>query len=661
MAVSQNEVEQFLYREARYLDDREFDKWLECYAPDAEFWMPCVGRRRHPGHRPDHRDLLIYYNNRGGLEDRVFRIKTDRSSATSLPEPRTSHNISNVEIVSQDSDVAEVRFNWFTLYYRYQNIDPYFGTSYYTVDFSGRSRRSSGRRSCSRTTTSTTSSTSTTCEADMTFQIALNFEDGVTRFIECKPNEVVADASYRQRINIPLDCRDGACGTCKSFCESGSYDGGDYIEDALTDEEADEGFVPHVPDGARVGPHPAHPGHLGRRQDQHRHPQRRGDPRRPGVRHGDRVRRQAGEPVGAGFLPGQYVNIQVPGTDQTRSFSFSSGPGRDEVEFLVRNTTHGVLTTYLRDRAQPGDRIEFNGPLGSFYLRELKRPAVFLAGGTGLAPFLSMLEKIEAAGGSEYPIHLIFGVTNDPDLVKTDVLDGFAERMENFTYACTVAAEESSYPNKGYVTHHLQPEHLNNGELDMYLCGPPPMVDAVRKHLADQGIQPNSFYYEKFAGSGVVTEIGEIHVKVPESNEAFDARMALELGAASMVCGKLTADQLAEYRRLADATATHISGNKFSDSAGFREANAAFHLFPVHATGNPTLVDAHRKLLVTEYMGEVLTLTTDLVGDITHDHREIVDAFEKGDFERLRAVMVEHNEHAKLTMKAGIEAAGSKA
>ena len=50
----------------------------------------------------------------------------------------------------------------------------------------------------------------------MTFQIALNFEDGVTRFIECRPNEVVADASYRQRINIPLDCRDGACGTCKS-------------------------------------------------------------------------------------------------------------------------------------------------------------------------------------------------------------------------------------------------------------------------------------------------------------------------------------------------------------------------------------------------------------------------------------------------------------
>jgi DNA-binding GntR family transcriptional regulator len=77
-----------------------------------------------------------------------------------------------------------------------------------------------------------------------------------------------------------------------------------------------------------------------------------------------------------------------------------------------------------------------------------------------------------------------------------------------------------------------------------------------------------------------------------------------------MVCGKLSAEQIAQYRRLAEATATHISGNRFTDSAGFREANAAFHLFPVEATGNPTLIDAHRRLMVTEYMGEVLTLST---------------------------------------------------
>ncbi len=495
----------------------------------------------------------------------------------------------------------------------------------------------------------------------MTYQIALNFEDGVTRFIECRPNELVADASYRQRINIPLDCRDGACGTCKSFCESGRYDAGDYIDEAMTDDEAAAGYVltcqmvpesdciiriPATSDVAKTGisTHAGEVSFVDRVSD-------------TAIAFGVKLDNSSA----LGFLPGQYVNIQVPGTDQTRSFSFSSGPGREEVEFLVRNTSHGVLTTYLRDRATVGDRIEFNGPLGSFYLRELKRPTLMLAGGTGLAPFLSMLEKIEQSGGTEYPIHLIFGVTNDPDLVKVDALDGFAQRLDNFTYTCTVAAEESTYAHKGFVTQHMTYEHLNDGLVDIYLCGPPAMVDAVRKHLADQGIQPNSFYYEKFAGSGVVTEIGEIHVKVPESNEAFDARMALELGAASMMCGKLTPDQLAEYRHLAEATATHISGNRFTDSAGFREANAAFHLFPVQATGNPTLVEAHRRLLVTEYMGEVLTLSTELVGDITRDHRDIVDAFATGDFGRLRGMLTEHNEHAKLTMRAGIEQAGSTA
>ena len=77
----------------------------------------------------------------------------------------------------------------------------------------------------------------------MTYRIALNFEDGVTRFIDCKPTETVADAAYRQSINVPIDCRDGACGACKCSCESGSFRLGDYIEDALSAEEAAQGMV----------------------------------------------------------------------------------------------------------------------------------------------------------------------------------------------------------------------------------------------------------------------------------------------------------------------------------------------------------------------------------------------------------------------------------
>ena len=77
----------------------------------------------------------------------------------------------------------------------------------------------------------------------MDHRVALAFEDGVTRFITCREDQTVADASYRARINIPLDCRDGACGTCKAFCESGEFDGGTYLEDALSPDEAASGHV----------------------------------------------------------------------------------------------------------------------------------------------------------------------------------------------------------------------------------------------------------------------------------------------------------------------------------------------------------------------------------------------------------------------------------
>ncbi|GAA3698102.1 benzoate 1,2-dioxygenase small subunit [Arthrobacter ginkgonis] len=130
-------IRQFLYREARFLDDREFEKWVDCYHPNAEFWMPAWDDNGETTEDPQREISLIYYSNRGGLEDRVFRIRTDRSSATSLPEPRTGHNITNVEILEHRGDQVDVRFNWFTLYYRYDNVDTYFGTSFYTIDLSG--------------------------------------------------------------------------------------------------------------------------------------------------------------------------------------------------------------------------------------------------------------------------------------------------------------------------------------------------------------------------------------------------------------------------------------------------------------------------------------------------------------------------------------------
>lgn len=136
MTMTIDQVEAFLYREARLLDDKQWDEWLTCYAPDAVFWMPAWDDDGEMTRDPEREISLIYYANRGGLEDRVFRIKTERSSA-SMPEPRTGHHLSNVEIVSQAGHEVCVRFNWHTLSYRYNMTDSYFGMSTYTLDVSG--------------------------------------------------------------------------------------------------------------------------------------------------------------------------------------------------------------------------------------------------------------------------------------------------------------------------------------------------------------------------------------------------------------------------------------------------------------------------------------------------------------------------------------------
>lgn len=329
------------------------------------------------------------------------------------------------------------------------------------------------------------------------YRIALNFEDGVTRFIDCGATEKVLDSAFRQRINLPMDCSDGVCGTCKCRAESGSYDmGDDYIEDALTQDEADQGLVltcQMVPrsDCVIAVPVPSTACKTGTAQTT--------AIVQDVVRFGDAAFELVLEsgPDAPGFLPGQYVNIGVPGTAQHRSYSFSSAPGSASMRFLIKNVPGGLMSTWLSG-AQNGQSLQITGPLGSFYLRPLTRPLLLLAGGTGLAPFLSMLEVLESQELT-HSVHLVYGVTRDQDLVQVDRLEAFASRMPQFTFTTCVAEAATTHPRQGFVTQHMPPEVLHAGDVDVYLCGPPAMVDAVQKHFVAQAIQPAHFYYEKFA------------------------------------------------------------------------------------------------------------------------------------------------------------------
>ena len=136
MSLTYEAARDFLYREARYLDDKQWDDWLEMYASDASFWMPAWDDRDQLVENPQTDISLIWYANRSGLEDRVFRIRTERSSAT-VPDTRTSHNISNVEILAEEGAKLTVRFNWLTFSFRYHTTHTYYGCSEYDLDVSG--------------------------------------------------------------------------------------------------------------------------------------------------------------------------------------------------------------------------------------------------------------------------------------------------------------------------------------------------------------------------------------------------------------------------------------------------------------------------------------------------------------------------------------------
>ncbi|TKG72173.1 benzoate 1,2-dioxygenase electron transfer component BenC [Prauserella endophytica] len=618
----------------------------------------------------------------------------------------------------------------------------------------------------------------------MTFQVALSFEDGVTRFITCAEDQTVADASYRQRINIPLDCRDGACGTCKAFCESGTYDGGTYIEDALSDDEARRGYV--LPCSMKptsdlvlqiastsavakteAATYPATLTALDRLSP---------TTFALTVETPDRDK--------LAFLPGQYVNIEVPGTGETRSYSFSNAPDDKSLTFLVKLTPGGAMSDYLTERASAGDELTFTGPNGSFFLREADRPVLLLAGGTGLAPILSIVRTLRATGSAR-PAHLIYGVSTDDDLVELDTLAELAAQVDGFTWDYCVADPDSSAPNKGYVTSLIGDEHLHGGDVAVYLCGPPPMVEAVRAHFTERGVEPTGFYYEKFAlsrasaqaepvvvetmaepepaaapepvveavpepepvrpvtegegralagqrifepvalsplGAGAVRtateeaatartvagqaiwpgegtgtrsltsgeallpagnaravagqemlpapddlaplvapqpegsyEIGEEHPSVHESDAVFEARRALELGALELVIGRLSSQQLAGYRLLAEATVPYVDGDRFVDAAAFTETNAAFHDYLFTLTGNEHLLQAYRALGVQGHMEETLRDATWCHPRCTQDHLDIVTAFEAGDRTTARRLVVEHAERAKTTTRRAMD------
>jgi benzoate/toluate 1,2-dioxygenase reductase subunit len=332
----------------------------------------------------------------------------------------------------------------------------------------------------------------------MAHKIAFNFEDGITGFIEAKQSESIADAAYRQGINVPIDCTNGVCGTCKAFRQSGGFDPGSYSEDALSDEEAAAGYVLCCQAKARSDM--VIDIHASSGTCKVKPSNTRVEIVEIDTLSAHRIRLSVRALDGAlpMFLPGQYVNVAVPGATVTRPYSFTSAPGADRATFLIRNVPGGKMSAYLEAKAKIGDRLILNGPFGSFYLRTPRRPMLFLAAGTGIGPILAMLEHLAARGANDQPARLLYGVRDEADLVEVERIEALAARIGKFTYSSCCSSPGSKHPLTGHVTDHFGGDALNGGDADVYLCGPPEMVESGRQYLAGLGLSRANVHFEKF-------------------------------------------------------------------------------------------------------------------------------------------------------------------
>lgn len=218
-------------------------------------------------------------------------------------------------------------------------------------------------------------------------------------------------------------------------------------------------------------------------------------------------------PRGAAFTfrAGQYVRVRIPGRDVERSLSMASPPQDLPVlRFLVRYIADGVLSEFLKLECRAGDALNVAGPQGVFVLPERPGPRVFVAGGSGLAPVMSMLDDIRLSGRGRGPLLLAFGVSSADDLFYLDELQ--LRRFWMPSLSVHIAADEpvQEVPpgvSRGTVVSLLSAGTITAGTINAgtinaattaLVCGPPGMIAAARAQLMATGIPPGNILSERF-------------------------------------------------------------------------------------------------------------------------------------------------------------------
>jgi len=330
--------------------------------------------------------------------------------------------------------------------------------------------------------------------------VTLIFADGQSRDVVAGAFETVEQAARRHGVLLLTDCREGACGTCKARCLRGEFVLNDYSRVALSDEEAAAGRVLTCQMQARspcVVEFDYPFAQTGAKRDEAWTESVLSiDPVSESV---VRLVTQGIAPARRRFLPGQYVNIDIPDTATSRAYSFANEPGSQQSVFYVRLIEGGVMGDYLTRRARPGDRLRLDGPFGRFFLRDEKRPLLMVAGGTGLAPILSVLRDLAQRAERPPRIVAVYGANRRSDLFGLDVLAQLRSELGALETIVGVAEGDAEWGGPVDLVGTIAArQDLDYGAFDVYLCGPVPMIDHTLKLLIARGANHERIFAERF-------------------------------------------------------------------------------------------------------------------------------------------------------------------
>lgn len=335
----------------------------------------------------------------------------------------------------------------------------------------------------------------------------------VGKEIEVDEDETVLDAAFRQGVMLMHGCKEGQCSACKSFLLDGDLEMDDYSTFALNESELDEGFVllcrSHAYSDLEVEL-------LSFREEM----LDQGIPIQlvyaeveeiEALTHDiKRLALKLVDPPEMTFLSGQYAELYIPGTDTHRAYSMANTTETDKrAEFIIKVYPGGRFSSLLDDdsenRLSIGDRMAMKVPFGMFTLREKSEgDIVFIGGGSGMAPILSILRHM-AEKGIERGATYYYGARTAKDLFYLDEMKELEERMPGFKFVPALSdpdPEDNWEGETGLITDVVQRLEGDLKGKEAYLAGPPPMIDAAIPVLVMKGLDEENVYYDKFTTTG---------------------------------------------------------------------------------------------------------------------------------------------------------------